>query len=151
MAGYAVHDDVDRFTAKVGYTCACKTCGRTLKREVVVERYISGAYTDEQFSALVRSQAETEAMFAAEDEHICRQCEIDGPKWLLIEMAADDKVRPAPTPFKGSHMHNLHQRGLVEEAHERCDCGSPCCGGWRKIGGYKVSWKGRQHAKKYKK
>ncbi|AFU86615.1 hypothetical protein D869_gp299 [Caulobacter phage CcrRogue] len=122
-----------------------------MKRAVTVERYITGAYTDDEFAAMVRSQAETEAMFAAEDEHTCRACEIDGPKWLLIEMVADEQVRRPPEPFKGSHMHTLYKRGLVEDAYDRCSCGSPCCSGFTKLGGYKASWKGRQHAKKYKK
>uniref|UniRef100_A0AB74UGV5 Post-SET domain-containing protein n=1 Tax=Caulobacter phage BL57 TaxID=3348355 RepID=A0AB74UGV5_9VIRU len=143
-------DDIDRFVSTYTYSCNCSQCNRKLKRDVTVERFLTGAYTHEEFEALVDREAEAEAERLALEPHLCKKCEVAGPKWLLIEMALrSEEAFPEPVPFKGSAMEKLLERHHVQKAHKRCTCGAACCSGWAKVDGYKITWQGARHARTY--
>lgn len=145
-------DDIERAAWTATYTVHCRDCAKALPRTHEVSRYLSGAQTYEELVEEVKAQAELEAEALAYDEvAYCRRCQNDGPKRLLIEMAAEpEKVFPTPDEYTASAMKVLVNRGHAEKAYMRCSCGAPCCGGWRNLDGYKASWKGLRHAKKYK-
>lgn len=132
--------------AYASYTCRCKGCGRKLTR-----KHKTYFKPDERGSAAWARAAQEASVLEGNDNETCRECAEAAPRFLLIEMASKpDDVFPEPKVFWDSAMHALLDRKQVQHAFEKCDCKSACCSGYKNLGGYRVTEKGIQRARKFK-
>ena len=139
------------------YVCKCAGCGKEIARTASVEHTVNPFNTNAEGIAKTPAEVSASAQLAANDEAarlatapaLCRSCEEAPNLALLTRMAAEPaRVFQAPEKFWASPMHTLQDRKQVEAAHEQCRCGSPCCSGWRSLGGYRITQKGRARAAK---
>lgn len=147
------------YKGSASYSCTCGTCGKTLKRTVTVEHTVNPMNKNEDGSVKTAAEVSASAYAAARAQaaekegsvETCRDCDEAPMKALLLEMAAaPDKVFPRPDPYWSSPMHYLADRKQVAEVHERCECKSECCSGWKRSPGFKVTPAGIKRAAKFK-
>jgi len=143
--------------AQYGYTCPCENCGKTLKRNATVEHTVNPYNKNEagevRTASEVYTAAKAEAIETAQKlqdvPSLCRDCEDAPNRALLLEMAGDpEKVFPSELHTWGSPMHVLKDRGHVDHAHERCDCGSDCCSRYKNNPGFRITPLGIKRAEK---
>lgn len=139
------------------YTCTCGSCGKTLKRKVVVEHTVNPFNKNEAGEPKTRTEvgqaAQAEAIRQAAEKQgsveTCRDCDEAPNRELLLAMAAEpDKVFPQPERYWSSPMHVLADRKQVEAVYEKCTCGAPCCSGYINRNGYRITKLGRERAAK---
>lgn len=139
------------------YQVRCSGCGKLLTRKAVTECTVNPFNKNEdgtikssqEVSRQAQANAEFEAKKLAEKTALCRDCEEAPIRELLLEMNEEpDRVYPEPERYWGSPLHTLNSRNLVEYAQERCSCGSPCCSGFKRLGGYRLTPKGRERAER---
>lgn len=148
------------YGGSASYGCICGSCGKALKRTVTVEHTVNplnknadgSIKTAAEVSAGAYAAARAQAAEKEGSVETCRDC-IEAPrKALLLEMAAEpDKVFPRPDSYWNSPMHFLADRKQVAEVHERCECKSDCCSGWKKSPGFKITPAGIKRAAKFEK
>jgi hypothetical protein len=143
--------------ATASYGCTCSKCGKALRRKVTAEHTVNPFNKNPDGTPRTRpevyreAQAEADRKAAAMEgsQVVCRSCEEAPVIALLRQMFSNpDASVPSPDPFRGSAMETLHDRGFVQEHRPRCECGAPCCRGYLKPDGYRLTWEGKKRAEK---
>ncbi|USN15428.1 hypothetical protein KIKIMORA_02820 [Brevundimonas phage vB_BpoS-Kikimora] len=147
------------YKGSASYTCTCRECGKVVKRTVSTEMTVNPFNKNED--GTVRTPAEVQHRAYAEAKEqaqklegtdtTCRECVETPRRELLLTMAAEpDRVFPKPEKYWNSPMHYLADRKQVSEVHERCECQSDCCSGWKKSPGFRITKAGLERAAKFR-
>jgi hypothetical protein len=141
--------------AETRYECSCGGCGKKLIRKATVEHTVNPFNVNDTGAPKTRSEVYRDAQAAADrraeelagSEVMCRNCEEEPMRDLLLEMAAaPDKAFPEPARMWGSPMQTLLDRGHVKHVYETCQH----CGHTVYTRAYKVTQKGVERASKFK-